>query len=348
MAKRSPILGFNHNFRHRGLVFHVQTEDSGVNNPHIFTHLFNGGVILSSRKLTYDVGAAEEVVKALMQAQHKAMLKDLKRGEFDTKITEYFGDHPELEAGDTVPEPGDVTEPSADLPFDVETGVTRPPSPEEIEFELDLDDVEMVNQQAALDAAIDVLDAEADPADEVIELRGGNPFSELEIDLHGDPMDTLRGPAPPGPVGETPSGAVVIHAAAPASAPEPPGANPTSPGQYAQHTTGKVKRLEPEFVPEPPSVAPRPPAGKAAVSRQRTATRPLQSEPDSVKRDVVEKPSVIVGAPPQVIGQAPAKSQTPRRAREQQGSLFGKDLISEKSLDEVILAYLSEDGSERE
>ena len=37
-----------------------------------------------------------------------------------------------------------------------------------------------------------------------------------------------------------------------------------------------------------------------------------------------------------------------RRAREELApDLFGKDLISEKSLDEVILAYLSEDASEK-
>ena len=39
MAKRSPILGYNHNVRYRGLIFHVQTEDSGLMNPHLFTHL---------------------------------------------------------------------------------------------------------------------------------------------------------------------------------------------------------------------------------------------------------------------------------------------------------------------
>jgi hypothetical protein len=78
VGKRSPILGYNHNVRHRGLVFHVQTEDSGIVNPHIFTHLFHGGTILATRKLVYDNGAADETVKALMQAQHKAVLKDLK------------------------------------------------------------------------------------------------------------------------------------------------------------------------------------------------------------------------------------------------------------------------------
>ncbi len=86
VTKRSPILGYNHNIQHRGLVFHVQTEDSGVQSPHIFTHVFHGGVILGTRKLVYAADASDEAVKSLMQAQHKAVLKDLKRGKFDGKI----------------------------------------------------------------------------------------------------------------------------------------------------------------------------------------------------------------------------------------------------------------------
>jgi hypothetical protein len=91
VTKRSPILGFNHNVRYRGLIFHVQTEDSGVLSPHLFTHLFHGGVIVSTRKLVYDAGANEEAIKALMQAQHKAVMKDLRRGAFDDKIDQYLG-----------------------------------------------------------------------------------------------------------------------------------------------------------------------------------------------------------------------------------------------------------------
>ncbi|MEZ4398762.1 MAG: hypothetical protein R3B06_01995 [Kofleriaceae bacterium] len=89
-SKRSPILGYNHNVRFRGIVFHIQTEDSGVINPHVFTHLFHGGVILSTRKLVYDPGANDDAVKSLMQAQHKAVMKDLRRGEFDDKIDSYL------------------------------------------------------------------------------------------------------------------------------------------------------------------------------------------------------------------------------------------------------------------
>jgi hypothetical protein len=97
VVKRSPILGYNHNVRYRGLVFHVQTEDSGVLSPHLFTHLFYGGTIISTRKLVYDAGAAEDAIKALMQAQHKAVMKDLKNGVFDEKIDQYLSGTPGLE-----------------------------------------------------------------------------------------------------------------------------------------------------------------------------------------------------------------------------------------------------------
>ena len=96
VGKRSPILGYNHNVRYRGLVFHVQTEDSGVSSPHLFTHLFHHGVIVSTRKLDYDPGSAEEPIRSLMQAQHKAVLKDLRRGTFDDKIDSYLGGTPGL------------------------------------------------------------------------------------------------------------------------------------------------------------------------------------------------------------------------------------------------------------
>ncbi len=104
MAHRSVILGYNHNIGYRGLVFHVQTEDSGVENPHVFTHLFHGGVIITTSKLEYDADASEEAVKALMQSQHKTILKGLKRGTYNEKIDAYLGNHPDLKPADQEPE----------------------------------------------------------------------------------------------------------------------------------------------------------------------------------------------------------------------------------------------------
>jgi hypothetical protein len=89
------LSGFNNNFRHRGVLFHVQTEDSGTSNPHVITHLFYGGNILASEKLTYsdklDSPDLEDVVRELMETQHKAMLKRLQRGLHDSVILERLG-----------------------------------------------------------------------------------------------------------------------------------------------------------------------------------------------------------------------------------------------------------------
>jgi hypothetical protein len=90
MAKtfEKAVTGFNHNIKHKGKVYHVQTEDSGVNNPHIITHLFVGGNILASKKTSYaDIVNAEnlaEVVRELMEEQHKEMLRNLINGVYDT------------------------------------------------------------------------------------------------------------------------------------------------------------------------------------------------------------------------------------------------------------------------
>src|SRR5689334_21187917 len=81
------VTGFNHNIKHKGKVYHVQTEDSGINNPHIITHLFVGGNILASKKTSYaDIVNAEnlgEVVRELMEEQHKEMLRNLLNGLYD-------------------------------------------------------------------------------------------------------------------------------------------------------------------------------------------------------------------------------------------------------------------------
>lgn len=83
------LLGFNHNVMYKGAVFHVQTEDSGIANPHIITLLYKGGVILCSKKTSYadilKMESLEQVVEELMKEQHKEMMRRLKSGEFDER-----------------------------------------------------------------------------------------------------------------------------------------------------------------------------------------------------------------------------------------------------------------------
>ncbi len=84
------VVGYNHNIRYKGEVFHVQTEDSGINTPHIITLLYRGGNIIASKKTSYadivKMGNLSQVVEELMKEQHKDMLRRLKSAEFDLKL----------------------------------------------------------------------------------------------------------------------------------------------------------------------------------------------------------------------------------------------------------------------
>jgi len=111
------LSGFDTNFRYRGVLFHVQTEDSGRENPHVITHLFHGGNIIVSEKQEYSNLLVEDdlesVVKKLMQGQHKAILKQLSRGDHDRAIGERLG--PDIfrvasESGTDSPDAPAVTE----------------------------------------------------------------------------------------------------------------------------------------------------------------------------------------------------------------------------------------------
>ncbi len=80
------ITGFNTDVKHKGLVYHVQTEDKGSVNPLIETLIYKGGEILASRRLPYaelvhDTNT-EAAISRLMEEQHKAMILEVKRGRF--------------------------------------------------------------------------------------------------------------------------------------------------------------------------------------------------------------------------------------------------------------------------
>jgi hypothetical protein len=88
MPGPSPLVGYNTNVRHKGRLYHIQTEDSGVNHPHVITHLFaDGGRIIASRKTGYSehLGTKDlqPLVKKLMQDQHKAIFIELRDCVYD-------------------------------------------------------------------------------------------------------------------------------------------------------------------------------------------------------------------------------------------------------------------------
>ena len=88
---RRAQMGFNNNIKFRDAVFHVQTEDSGLDAPHIISHLFaDGGRVIKSHKRSYEREVSRpdvaEFVRALMKSQHLEMVMKLRDGSFDQII----------------------------------------------------------------------------------------------------------------------------------------------------------------------------------------------------------------------------------------------------------------------
>src|SRR5512146_906402 len=134
---KKMVVGFNHNIKHKGKAYHIQTEDSGLENPHIITHLFVGGNILASKKTSYaDIVGAEnlaQVVRELMEEQHKEMLRNLINGVYDDVDSAYAqqaqayqpgqihadGRKVELKAGVAMPDRAPAAPAPAPLPPEV-------------------------------------------------------------------------------------------------------------------------------------------------------------------------------------------------------------------------------------
>ena len=99
------ITGFNTNVRHGGRVFHVQTEDSGRDRPHVISHVYCDGTILASEKSDYsdrlECGDLDAVLRGLMETQHRAMLEKLEQGGYDAVIDERLGKGSEASQGGT-------------------------------------------------------------------------------------------------------------------------------------------------------------------------------------------------------------------------------------------------------
>jgi hypothetical protein len=284
----SPLLGYNNNVRHRGRVFHIQTEDSGVKYGHIITHLFmDGGRILKSVKTSYAeyIGSDRmgDIIREMMKQQHKAMFIALRDGKFD--LIADGGAEPSMMtralASELPPRPGEPAPTAA--PASLSLSPSPPPLPTAPLAKAMPSDAEApptVRQppQEELSLDIDALERAAAAANAV------SPMLRSASDLPPPPANLFRERTASGKYRITPS-----------------------PQSTSQGPSGHASQRMPGPVP-----ARRSQTAAAAVGERRYApTRPAS-----------------------IFGQA----------RPQQGkTIFGEDLISDKSLDEVILSYLAED-----
>jgi hypothetical protein len=272
-----PLLGFNNNVRHRGRIFHIQTEDSGVKNPRIVTHLFaDGGRIIKTTRTEY----AEHVerpdmqafVRGLMKEQHKSMFTALRLGHIDALLEDVCGKFEQPLPVSKAPPATVSAPPDAQDPTETQGTKAVPPVParsEAPDFETPplasaFGDDERVSERAARAHTL------SNP-----NLRRATPSTPDIAPLDVDTAALERLPKP--------------------AAPSQPPPLPARPLAKSNAPPRKLRPTTPAAATTPPSSLSRPSSRFAAV---------------------------------------PSKSS---------GSIFGDGVISEQSLDEVILSYLAED-----
>jgi hypothetical protein len=283
----APLLGFNNNVRHRGRIFHIQTEDSGVKSPRIVTHLFaDGGRIVKTTRTDYSEHVGQKdmapVVRKLMKEQHKAMFIALRAGELDQLLEQVCGPLP-LETRSVPPAIERIAE--APSPSQVHASPAPLPGPA----------VHTTPAQGSLAVAVAVAVESADPA--------GAP---QPLTLQNPALRRVVAAVPPPPPLEAAFDLAVGALTATGNA-VPPGTEP------------RPKRTPPPIPRPTPAAGTAPGAAASAV--------PPSTPPG---RYAAPRPAAI-------FNQSPADKQ----------SIFGESVISEQSLDEVILSYLAEDLEER-
>ena len=90
------ITGFNTDVDYLGRVFHVQTEDKGIDNPTVESLVYCRGEIVECRRNSYaDLlargASSENEIHTRMEAQHQALIRDIRNGRFDPDSNKPFG-----------------------------------------------------------------------------------------------------------------------------------------------------------------------------------------------------------------------------------------------------------------
>ena len=81
------ITGFNTDIEHDGVIYHVQTEDKGLDTPIILSLVYAGGTILASKRSPYEdliaEGFSDEVLAERLKRQHKLICAAIHSGRID-------------------------------------------------------------------------------------------------------------------------------------------------------------------------------------------------------------------------------------------------------------------------
>ena len=194
------ITGFNTDIEHDGVVYHVQTEDKGLDSPIILSLVYVGGTILASKRSPYEdliaSGFSDEVLAERLKRQHRLICAAINSGRIDDlkKMSGRVKEAPppvEEPAGDATAEV--ETAASVEEPFEIEYWPvsqewTPPPAPADEELAAVMEPgLEPRYEPVDLAAAPPVVEPEPEPIVEEVEEFVDEP--ELEEGLFIELLD---------------------------------------------------------------------------------------------------------------------------------------------------------------
>ena len=139
------ITGFNTDIEHEGVVYHVQTEDKGLDSPLILSLVYSGGAILASKRSPYEdliaSGFNEEALAQRLKRQHRLICAAINAGRIED--LKRMGAAAEDKVQETViesaPSPVEIVDNASDFAFLADTPSQAAPedtpdAPEELEI----------------------------------------------------------------------------------------------------------------------------------------------------------------------------------------------------------------------
>ena len=130
------LTGYNTDIKHEGVIYHVQTEDGGTDNPVIVSLIYRGGRILASKKTSYAhlLGNDDMMSKLreLLEHQHRTMIKAILTGAPVTDPKEVSTAPPPIQPPSPEPKPAqapDQASPQAPQPQENTGPQSTPPKP---------------------------------------------------------------------------------------------------------------------------------------------------------------------------------------------------------------------------
>ena len=133
------ITGFNTDIEHNGTIYHVQTEDKGLNAPIILSLIYVGGAILASKRSSYDdliaAGFNQQTLTERLHRQHKLICAAISAGRIEDLKRLQQREPAQFVSADVATQPAPpAVEPSAASLFadgqilDIPLGITSDPA----------------------------------------------------------------------------------------------------------------------------------------------------------------------------------------------------------------------------